>query len=128
MTILYINITRASLNGENGIRSSSKRTSHANIRYYFITDSITKQELSIKICPTLDMIGDYLTKTLQGSQFCCICNTIIGIHEDDIPSYNISGRAFIEERKIKLEGDKEDDQKAAKFQSYDATKECVGRN
>ena len=42
---------------KNGSISSSKRTSHINIRYCFITDRITKQEASVEFCPTLYMIG-----------------------------------------------------------------------
>ena len=53
---------------KNGKRSISKRTRHINIRYYFITDSIMKQEASMEFCPTFDMIGDYFKKALQGSQ------------------------------------------------------------
>ena len=41
-----------------------------NIRYYFITDGIIKQEESVEFCLTFDMIGNYFTKALQGSQFC----------------------------------------------------------
>ena len=54
---------------KNGRRSIINRTRHINIRYYFITDRIVKQEESVEFFPTLDMIGDYFTKTLQGSQF-----------------------------------------------------------
>ena len=36
--------------------------------------------------PTLDMIGDYFTKTLQGSKFSIFRNIILGIHEDNIPA------------------------------------------
>ena len=57
--------------------------------------------------PTLDMVGGYFTKALQGSQFHRFCNIILGIHEDDIPAYNASGRAFFEERKLKLKKEKE---------------------
>ena len=53
----------------NDKQSSSKRTRHMNIRYYFITDRIIKQEASVEFCPTFDMIGDYFTKALLGSQF-----------------------------------------------------------
>ena len=64
---------------------------------------------------TLDMIGDYFTKALQVSQFRQFCNIIIGIHEDDIPSYNIPERALLEERKRKLEKEKEESQEATKL-------------
>ena len=56
----------------------------------------------MEICHTLGMIQDYFTKALQGSQFHHFCNTILGIHEDDITSYNEPGRELLEEQKIKL--------------------------
>ena len=61
-----------------------------------------KQEVNVELCTTLDMIGDYFTKALKGCQFRSYRNIIIGIYEDDIPSYNASGRAFLEELKIKI--------------------------
>ena len=56
----------------------------------------------MEFCPTLDIIGDYFTGALQGYQFRCFSNIILGIHEDDIPSYNASVRALIQELRIKL--------------------------
>ena len=100
---------------KNGKRSSSKRTRHINIRYYFITDRIMKQEASVEFCPTFDMIGDYLTKALQGSQFHQFHNIVLGIHEDNIPAYNASGRVLLEERKLKLKKEEEESQEAAKL-------------
>ena len=52
--------------------------------------------------PTLEIIGDYLTKALQGSQFCRFRNIILGIHEDNIPTYSTSGRALLD-KKTKIE-------------------------
>ena len=102
----------------NGRLSSSKRTRHINIRYYFITDIFTNQEASVKFCPTLDIIGYYSTKALQGSQFRRFHYIIIGIHKYYILSYNSSRRALLEERKVKLEKDKEESQKADKLSDY----------
>ena len=65
-------------------------------RYYFITDRNMKQEESVEFCPTLDTTRNYFTKALQGYQFCHDCNIIIGIHEDNINSYNASGIALLE--------------------------------
>ena len=62
----------------------------------------------MEFCPTLDIIRDYFTKAPQGYQFCCYRNIILGIHGDEIPSYNASVISLIEERKIKLERDKEE--------------------
>ena len=91
---------------KNGGRLKIKSTKHINIRYYFITDSIIKQESSVEFCPTIDMIGDYFTKSLHGIQFRRFRNIILGIHEDDIPAYNASGRALLEEQKLKFKKDK----------------------
>ena len=69
----------------------------------------------MELCTTLDMIVDQSTKALQASQFRIFHNIIIGIHGYDIPSYNLSGRAFLEEQNIKLENYKEEAQKADKL-------------
>ena len=69
----------------------------------------------MKFCPTLDIIGDYFTKALQVSQFRRFRNIILGIHGDDIPAYNTSGRALLEERKLKLKKEKEEYQEDAKL-------------
>ena len=82
----------------NGRGSISKRKRHINISYYFITDRITNQELSVEFCPTLDMIGNYFTRALQGSQFCRFHNIVLGINEDDIPAYNASKRSLLQEK------------------------------
>ena len=54
----------------------------------------------MELCPTLEMIVDYFTKSLQGYQVHSYRNSIIGIHEYDIPSYNAPGVALLEEKKI----------------------------
>jgi hypothetical protein len=43
-----------------------KRKKHINIRYFFITDRVSKEEVSVVWCRTGDMIGYYATKPLQG--------------------------------------------------------------
>jgi hypothetical protein len=54
---------------KNGRGSSSKRTRHINIRYFFVTDRVQSKEVSIEYCPTGEMIADFFTKPLQGSLF-----------------------------------------------------------
>ena len=61
------------------------------------------------------MIEDYFTKALEGSQFCQLRNIIFSIHEDDITAYNASGRALLEEQKLKFKQEKEEAQEAAKL-------------
>ena len=53
---------------ENGKKSSGKRTRHLNIRYFFLTDQVEKGNVSIQYCPTDEMIGDYMSKPLQGEK------------------------------------------------------------
>ena len=53
----------------NGRASSSKRTRHINIRYFFVTDRIKNGEVSVVHCPTGEMVADFFTKPLQGATF-----------------------------------------------------------
>ena len=64
---------------KNGKMSSSQRTRHINIRYFFIKDKVEKDEVSIVYCPTEDMVADYFTKPLQGKQFKRFRDIIMGI-------------------------------------------------
>ncbi|VEU38525.1 unnamed protein product [Pseudo-nitzschia multistriata] len=84
---------------KHGKRSSGKRTRHMNIRYFFVTDRISAKELDVEYCPTLDMIADYFTKPLQGSQFRRFRNIILGIKEHDITRYNRNAMEEINARK-----------------------------
>jgi len=67
--ILYQDNKSAILLESNGRKSSSKRTKHIHMRYYFITDQIRSKELSIEHCPTESMVADFFTKPLQGQLF-----------------------------------------------------------
>jgi hypothetical protein len=77
--VLYQDNKSAILMEKNGKASSSKRTKHINIRYFFITDRIQKGEVSVKWCPTGDMIGDFMTKPLQGALFKKFRDQIMGV-------------------------------------------------
>jgi hypothetical protein len=76
--ILFQDNKSAILQEKNGKALSGKRTKHINIRYFFITDRICKNEVSVVWCPTEDMIGDYATKPLQGAQFIRFRDMIMG--------------------------------------------------
>ncbi len=67
--ILYQNDRSAILLEKNGRASSSKRTKHIEIRYYYVAVRIEKGDLSVVWCPTDNMIADFLTKPLQGRVF-----------------------------------------------------------
>ena len=44
----------------------------------FLTDQLEKGHLQIEYCPTEDMIGDYMTKPLQGEKFKKFRKSIMG--------------------------------------------------
>ena len=67
--IVYQDNKSAILLEKHGRASSSKRTRHINIRYFFVKDRIESNEVSVEFCPTEHMIADYFTKPLQGSLF-----------------------------------------------------------
>ena len=77
--ILFQDNKSAILLEKNGKASSSKRTKHINIRYFFITDRIQKYEVSIVWCLTGDMIADFATKPLQGAMFKKFRDMIMGV-------------------------------------------------
>ena len=77
--ILYQDNTSSIKLEINGKASSTKRTRHLNIRYFLITDKLKRGEIStIEHCPTEEMLGDVLTKPLQGSLYKKFRNAIMG--------------------------------------------------
>ena len=66
---------------ENGKASSSKRTRHINIRYFYLTDRIKAGDFKVVYCPTNDMIADFFSKPLQGSKFRQMRKIILNLRE-----------------------------------------------
>jgi hypothetical protein len=64
---------------KNGRASSSKRTKHLNVRFFFVTDRVQKKELTVEWLPTGEMIGDFMTKPTQGSLFKKFRDLIMGV-------------------------------------------------
>ena len=62
---------------ENG-RSSSDRTRHVKIRYFFTKQYLDSGEVTVKHCPTLSMVADILTKPLQGELFDKLRDQLLG--------------------------------------------------
>ena len=54
---------------QNGRASSTQRTQHLNIRYFFVFDWIKKNKVHVQYCLTHNMLADYFTKLLQGATF-----------------------------------------------------------
>ena len=71
----------------NGKASSSKRSRHIHIIYFFVTDQVKGKELEIHYCPTKDMLGNFFTKPLQGPLFTKFQNHRLGITADEYKAY-----------------------------------------
>ena len=59
-------------------RSTSSRTKHINVRYFFITDRVKTGEVSSKYKPTEYMVADLLTKPVQGELFRYLRGIMLG--------------------------------------------------
>ena len=76
--VLYQDNLSSVLLEKNGRASSSKRTRHINVRYFFIADRVKSQEIRIEYCPTGIMLADYFTKPQQGILFKTMRDMIMG--------------------------------------------------
>ena len=85
-SIVYQDNQSAILLEKNGRASSSKRTRHINIRYFFVTDRVAAKEVNIQYCPTDEMIADFFTKPLQGSPFRKFRDQVMNI--EGVPEIN----------------------------------------
>ena len=82
--VLYQDNESAILLEKNGQRSSSKRTRHLEVRYFFVTDNVKRNRLTICHCPTGDMIADFFTKPLQGATFRKLLKLVLNLSDDEI--------------------------------------------
>jgi hypothetical protein len=108
----------------NGKASSSKHTKHINIRYLFITDRVKKEELSVVWCPTVDMIGYFATKSLQGALFHKFRDQIMGVTPARDP---VPGKTDSNVGKIKINPNKGKAKCLVPPGKKAAPQECVGR-
>ena len=67
-----------------GKSSSTKRTRHLAIKYFYANSLLQNNIIStVEYCPTEEMISDFLSKPLQGSLFRKHRNTLLGITEKE---------------------------------------------
>jgi hypothetical protein len=98
-SVVYQDNKSTMLLANNGTWSSTKRTRHLNIRYFFVTDRIATQEVRLEYCPTGDMASDMLTKPLQGCAFRKFRAIILNLKDDPAavtPSTPPSHRSVLE--------------------------------
>ena len=54
---------------------------HLIFATFFVTDQVEKGNLTIEYCPTDEMLGDFMTKHLQGSKFSFFKSRLMGNDE-----------------------------------------------
>jgi hypothetical protein len=83
-SVIFQDNQSAMLLAKNGRGSSSKRTQHINIRYFFVADRIANKEVKVEYCPTGDMVTDNFTQPLQGTLFRVFRDFVMNI--DPLPT------------------------------------------
>ena len=63
----------------NGHASAGQRSRHINIRYFFITDRLDMDNITLRHCQTEHMLADFLSKPLQGSLFRKFRDVLLGL-------------------------------------------------
>ena len=77
----------------NGRKSSTKRTKHIEMRYFFIHDQVIQEKVLIQHCPTDHMRADFFTKPLQGMLFYRLRDLIMNIAPES--PYHSSHRSVL---------------------------------
>ena len=75
-TLMQDNMSTMKL-AQNG-RSTSDRTKHVDVRYFFVKQYLDNGVMKIEHCPTKQMISDILTKPLQGESFRLLRDLLLG--------------------------------------------------
>ena len=76
--ILYQDNKSAILLEKNGRKSAGKQSCALNVQYFFISDQVNQENLNVQYCPMDEMIGDFMSKPLQGSKFRKFQKAILG--------------------------------------------------
>jgi hypothetical protein len=68
---------------KNGRTSAGPRSRHIDIRFFWIKDRTSSAGITIRHCPTLQMLGDFFTKPLQGALFRRFRDVLLGYKHVD---------------------------------------------
>jgi hypothetical protein len=85
-SLVYQDNTSAILLETNGKASSTKRTKHIKVKYFYVKDKIEQGEITVEHCPTEQMWTDINTKPKQGAVFREFRGEVMGISGDYVDS------------------------------------------
>ena len=63
---------------KNGRKSAGKQSKHISARFFWMVDRIKREDLTVEFCPSGLMLGDFFTKSLQGSLFRKMRDVVMG--------------------------------------------------
>ena len=89
----------------NGRTSAGPRSRHIDIRFFWVKDRTSAGGITIRHCPTLQMLGDFFTKPLQGSLFTKFRDVILGYQHVDSLSCSVSPSPVEERVGVNRTGD-----------------------
>ena len=69
LNIIFQDNTSTMKLAKNAKASSGKRTRHFDIKLFYITDLIDRDQVTVEYCPTDEMLADYMTKPVVGGKF-----------------------------------------------------------
>ena len=75
---------------KNGRTSAGPKSRHINIRYFWLKDRVISEGITIRHCPTLQMLADFFTKPLQGNLFKQFKSVLLGHQHIDTLSAAIA--------------------------------------
>lgn len=61
----------------NNGKSNRERTRHIAIRFFFLADRVASKEIELEYLSTENMLGDILTKPLEGKSFKRLRNKLL---------------------------------------------------
>jgi hypothetical protein len=97
---------------KNAQMSMGKKTKHMEIRYFYVKDRVTGNNMTIRYCPTEKMIADFFTKPLQGELFRKFRAVVMGhVHLDEVLLHTDTCKERVEEKEKELEKRREESKK-----------------
>jgi hypothetical protein len=129
-SLIYQDSKSTMLLEQNGKASSSKRTKHINVRYFFVKDKIAKGEIELEHCSTKVMWADMNTKPKQGREWIIFRYMLMGIPENynDQKEGIARAKAMAKRKKEAEDLEHKETIEQAVAMTPDQLQECVGEN
>ena len=83
---------------KNGKQSCGSKSRHIHVRYFFIKDRLSSEDIEVIFCPTEIMLADFFTKPLQGSLFRRLRDVVLGYKH--ISTLNDTGVSCSEQERV----------------------------